>query len=95
MQAAIWQYKSKTKKQEVTEMKQEMNQLWLFTFKRMFLKMSVGLQTALAAEARPAGQKLAEQQRNMIHFRYVPSRNSKAGCFEASRVRFRAIITTP
>jgi hypothetical protein len=61
------EYKSKaatrqTQGQKKKKKKEKLNQFRLFTFKRKFLKISVGLEIALSAEANLAeGQRLEEQ----------------------------------
>jgi hypothetical protein len=62
-----------------------MDQLGLFTLKNDLLKISVYLQTALAAEThRPEG---AAERGKVTH---VPSRNTNADCFRDAGAMFSA-----
>jgi hypothetical protein len=52
-----------------TKQKNKLNQFKLFTFKREFLNICVGLQTALGAEAHPAEGQCLEEQFSVVKLR--------------------------
>jgi hypothetical protein len=65
--------------------KNKLNQFRLFTFKRRFLKISVDLQTALAAEAHLAEGTVAGGAIEHGKVKDVPSTNTNADCFRERR----------
>jgi hypothetical protein len=67
-----------------THKRRKTDQLRIFIFEHEFIKISAGLQTAFAAETRPAEGQCLEEHVN------VPSRNPKADCFEDRGATFRA-----